>query len=401
MSFSLEEQIESLKKSCSKVNDLMKSLSKSIYNFKIVDQSFIDTKKGWNEDDKWIETMFDRAEELFLKRQVIVSNVLELMNVIKFIQGGLKQVYDSTQISQETERWYNYLIYRIEKMEITKYENIVAKIDKERQDEISKMRNKHRNEEINIENNPKELEEKKKQITYEEKEVEGEKETDIEDIEKQIESINIKYQNIIDSATKINKRNIQEIISKKRGNKMTRFANERIKPFKNILCEWSQKKDIQLIYDSLTEEIVLNKVSKLEQLVIGKKDLFFIIFDGNENIFGGYIDKTIDKLDYCIHSDTMFVFVLESNGRFSDPTRFKCNGNQKFVMFSCKNEWLFTFGYSVHWPEKSDIAVMKSGTKKQSYCGANGFEYCEAKNALCGNYNFVVEQMLVFEAISE
>ncbi|EDR27092.1 hypothetical protein EDI_135460 [Entamoeba dispar SAW760] len=305
-------------------------------------------------------------------------------------------------------------------MEIKKQEKKIDELNKEQKEEISRIRNNQREEEIHIENNLTELEEKKKQVIDKEKKngldeigdeikeiedkikKEKEKKSAIkEDKDKEVESVNVKYQEKINLVTKMSKTNIQEIVSKKRGNKKMCFADERIKSFKNILCEWSQKKDMKLIYDSLTEEIVRNKVSRLEQLVIGKKNLFFIIFDSDENIFGGYIDKTIDELDYCIHSDTMFLFVLDSNGRFNSPTRFECNGSQKFVMFSCKNEWLLTFGYSVRWPEKSDIAIIKSSTGKKNYCGTNGFEYCGAKNALCGNYNFDMEQLLVFEAISE
>ena len=43
--------------------------------------------------------------------------------------------------------------------------------------------------------------------------------------------------------------------------------------------------------------------------------LYFIIIDSNDNVFGHYHSSVIDKINNWIYDSNIFIFTLNSNGR--------------------------------------------------------------------------------------
>ena len=113
--------------------------------------------------------------------------------------------------------------------------------------------------------------------------------------------------------------------------------------FKEILfdtdyCDWSSEK------------------SSFNKRIEGKENIIIIIEDINNNVFGGYVHKTIEN-DANLENTTIvrtylkdfniFVFSIKSNGRERIPKKFERQEIDKpvqFVIFEDNYHQLFTFG---------------------------------------------------------
>ena len=89
------------------------------------------------------------------------------------------------------------------------------------------------------------------------------------------------------------------------------------------LEDWSGLKYKQILYDSdvdgKSSQIFRNKI-------INHSHLYFIVIDSNDNVFGHYHNKMLDKFGLDIYDSAIFIFTLESNGR-SDVQKFKRKRN--------------------------------------------------------------------------
>ncbi|KAL7721483.1 TLDc domain-containing protein [Entamoeba marina] len=77
----------------------------------------------------------------------------------------------------------------------------------------------------------------------------------------------------------------------------------------NILKQWSNKNTFNIIFDSRVDGDGWNNV--LYNRVLNECNLYFISFDGDNNVYGGYLNTKIDKSTSGYISDrNSFVFSL-------------------------------------------------------------------------------------------
>ncbi|KAL7721462.1 TLDc domain-containing protein [Entamoeba marina] len=97
------------------------------------------------------------------------------------------------------------------------------------------------------------------------------------------------------------------------------------------LCKWSGKQHYNTIFDS---KIDGDGKGIIEQRVMNKKNLYFISFDNENNVFGGYVSELINKKDEMekfgrdSYSD-IFVCKIGSNESYCDYHSFEYNGEQQ------------------------------------------------------------------------
>ena len=85
------------------------------------------------------------------------------------------------------------------------------------------------------------------------------------------------------------------------------------------LENWSGLKYKQILYDS---DVNGKSSEKFKNKIINHSHLYFIVIDSNDNVFGHYHNKIIDKTDSDIYDSDIFMFTLNSNGR-NDVEKFE------------------------------------------------------------------------------
>ncbi|KAL7716463.1 TLDc domain-containing protein [Entamoeba marina] len=144
----------------------------------------------------------------------------------------------------------------------------------------------------------------------------------------------------------------------------------------DLLKQWSNKTIFNIIFDSDIDGD--GSKNALHNTVFNKNNLYFIHFDGDNNIFGGYISSKIDKssesdndaVDACIRDENSFIFSLMRNG--------KVNNKRYFMKRNCEDEafslWvddscdaLYTFGW--------DIAIYSIGNCNSLFFDCDYFRY--------------------------
>ena len=146
--------------------------------------------------------------------------------------------------------------------------------------------------------------------------------------------------------------------------------------------------------------------STFDSVVLNKRQLAFIIQDTNENIFGCYIDATIDNHVYLVEKEwkgkmisdsKSSVFSLYSNGRLDKPMKFIVKeGYEEWSFQLYQKEWgaLFAVGGG------NDIYVKKSEVKEECFYIQLSFDYEGIENALIGKtvyHSFTVKNILVIQ----
>ncbi|KAL7716025.1 TLDc domain-containing protein [Entamoeba marina] len=81
--------------------------------------------------------------------------------------------------------------------------------------------------------------------------------------------------------------------------------------FITTLREWSGKKIETIIFDSDIDDW---KNDTLQLILLNKSNLYFISFDDNNNIVGGYFSDTITRINTFLTDDQSFVFSIRKNG---------------------------------------------------------------------------------------
>ncbi|KAL7715577.1 TLDc domain-containing protein [Entamoeba marina] len=84
----------------------------------------------------------------------------------------------------------------------------------------------------------------------------------------------------------------------------------------DLLKQWSGKDQYTVIFDSDRDGDGSN--NELPKIVKNKKNLYFISFDFNGNIYGGYVDSTINKIGSYITDSNAFVFSLLRNWKIKN-----------------------------------------------------------------------------------
>ncbi|GAT96905.1 hypothetical protein CL6EHI_125330 [Entamoeba histolytica] len=124
--------------------------------------------------------------------------------------------------------------------------------------------------------------------------------------------------------------------------------SEVLKSYKKWLVEWSSMSKGEIIYDSNTD----SKLAKeFYSITFNKPNLYFITIDEMGNSFGAYFAKPVDKMDSWIYDEKNFIFVLNSNNRFSEPIKWNAKvGEQGGIRFYDKDiNKLFEVGNGEFW----------------------------------------------------
>ncbi|KAL7717801.1 TLDc domain-containing protein [Entamoeba marina] len=138
-------------------------------------------------------------------------------------------------------------------------------------------------------------------------------------------------------------------------------------PSFGYLKQWSGKQEISVIFDSVVDGDGGNNV--LMKKVIDKSNLYFITFDDDNNIFGGYIEEEAFKTNSWITDPNSFIFSLKRNGIVTNNRYNIRNGceNNAFILNS-NIGYLYAFGAG------NDIHVNKIGDP-ESYCNQASYGY--------------------------
>ncbi|KAL7720684.1 TLDc domain-containing protein [Entamoeba marina] len=155
------------------------------------------------------------------------------------------------------------------------------------------------------------------------------------------------------------------------------------------LKEWCGKQKHNIIFDSLidgdgSDNVLMNKVTN-------KSHLYFISFDTNNNVFGGYFRKSINVVDSYIEDRKSFVFSLLRNGVMKNLKYLMHNDRSwSFRLYSGSN-WLYRFG-------DGDIGAYKIG-EASSYCSQNTYEYYNETKPFvdCGTNPFIIKRIVIMK----
>ena len=79
-----------------------------------------------------------------------------------------------------------------------------------------------------------------------------------------------------------------------------------------------------VLYDS---DIDGKDSSIFRNKIMNHNQLYFIIIDSNDNVFGHYHSSVINKINSRIHDSNIFIFTLNNNGRCGIK-KFKLKSNE-------------------------------------------------------------------------
>ncbi|ELP85676.1 hypothetical protein EIN_409950 [Entamoeba invadens IP1] len=158
---------------------------------------------------------------------------------------------------------------------------------------------------------------------------------------------------------------------------------------------WSDSTDYTILFDSSTSDWTLNS-DQFAQRVLNKQNLFFVVIDENNNIFGGYKKSVVKSEDDFLKDKGAYLFTMNVYGTVGIP--LKCvltqsSAKDSFFLGSKRNSILFAFG-------KGDLVVYKKDVGKRGICLQCSFDYYNAPVVLCGTTRFVPQRVLVVEMLN-
>ena len=164
---------------------------------------------------------------------------------------------------------------------------------------------------------------------------------------------------------------------------------------KQQLEKWTGLKCLEVLFDSIVDAWAY-KTTVLDEKIIGKKQLIFLIEDEDGEKFGYYLNSKVDTR-WCyteVKTDNKaFEFNLESNGRLNEPMKFELTANQ------CGKYKLYHKMEDNKLIELGDIILFKEEYKSQStskhfeaICYHHGIKY-----ALSGKEHFTPKRILVIQ----
>ncbi|KAL7719088.1 TLDc domain-containing protein [Entamoeba marina] len=161
------------------------------------------------------------------------------------------------------------------------------------------------------------------------------------------------------------------------------FINDSIENLK----QWSEMNTHQVIFDSKVDgDGYTNNV--LCDRVYGRSKLYFITFDGNGNVFGGYVSVNIDKAYVGIQDNKSFLCSIVRNGQKSNgkyPIQPNYVNNAFTLCCNNPDAILYKFG--------SNFVVYKIGGNAQSICNSNEF----SGNQFVNNNNYKAQRLIVLQ----
>ena len=156
--------------------------------------------------------------------------------------------------------------------------------------------------------------------------------------------------------------------------------------FSSDNCEWSERE------------------STFDNHLKNKSQLVFLIEDENDNVFGAYVNSVMrfdqnnsNSIEYIYDMDAS-LFTLQSNGRYSKPTRFDIPGKNSFYAVQLYDKYdniLISFGGKC-----GDIVIYKKGRIHRCFCNQTSYIYASS-NSLTGsegeNSPFTLKRIQVFK----
>ena len=160
--------------------------------------------------------------------------------------------------------------------------------------------------------------------------------------------------------------------------------------------EWTCKQCGEIIFDSDTNNWK-RKQSELNEKIIGKSQLLFVIEDEDGEVFGYYFNPQIDeKVRYSEADEYTFHFnIRSSNYRLQRPINYQANelwksSHQKCCrLYSNSHRKLIRLG---------EIRLMKdNGMFNQSYCDLDVQSDSSSRYILCGKQRFIPQRIVVIQ----
>ena len=144
---------------------------------------------------------------------------------------------------------------------------------------------------------------------------------------------------------------------------------------------WTKKEFGDVLFDISLDNWKM-KTSILNEQIIGKKDLLFLIEDMNEELFGYYNSACIEEKYDCFRLKTekqSFLFNISSPDRLKQPEHFEVTDVYYggYTLYKETDEKLILLG---------DIELFKEESKEKCCCYQNNdyFNYHGKEKALCG-----------------
>ncbi|KAL7716981.1 TLDc domain-containing protein [Entamoeba marina] len=141
------------------------------------------------------------------------------------------------------------------------------------------------------------------------------------------------------------------------------------------LKKWSGLGNYSIIFDSDQEG---DGVDTLRGAVLCKKQLYFINYDDDNNVFGGYISVPIDYSNYYIEDSEAFIFSLYRKGVLKNKRYLMKEGKS----YSAFKLW-FGYDYLYRFGENYDLNIYKINEKKSfSSPSTSSFDCGEETNPM-------------------
>ena len=148
------------------------------------------------------------------------------------------------------------------------------------------------------------------------------------------------------------------------------------------IMKWTEMQLDQVIFDSSIHEWKANTPG-LNDTLLKKENLLFLIEDTIGNTFGGFLKRKIEKEATWINDSNAFLFTLRSNGRIDEMMKYEIKEPKyAFYLYDKSQDRFFGFGYG----SGHSLTIFKANRKSLSYCDQNDkyFNYHNIPNALCG-----------------
>ncbi|KAL7718296.1 TLDc domain-containing protein [Entamoeba marina] len=160
-----------------------------------------------------------------------------------------------------------------------------------------------------------------------------------------------------------------------------------------LLLDWSGKQNYKIIFDSYVDG---NGEGVVEKRVIHKRYLYFIHFDNQNNVFGGYVNNQIYVTGGFTKDSNAFVFSLIRNGRITNIKYNIMRGHEQCAFWLNTNyKYLYGFGRN---NDDYDICVPKIGYGSDYKCTPVDYENYGEQQPL-RNYarNYRMRRIIILE----
>ncbi|KAL7714053.1 TLDc domain-containing protein [Entamoeba marina] len=160
-----------------------------------------------------------------------------------------------------------------------------------------------------------------------------------------------------------------------------------LKPSLDKLLCWSDKQKCTVLFDSKVHGD--GDYGNIKNRVLNKNNVCFISFDTNNNVFGGYINVIIDKVNNWINDPNAFTFSLMRNGNVMN-TKYPIKAHNIDKAFYLHSTNYYGFGNG------NDICVYPIGNSS-SYCSCSSYSYHNQQNPFVDGRDFKSNRIIVLQ----